>query len=68
MTIQPQGGLPAVKVINLINFKISMGHPTGLLYCPMGQSTALLDNSRDYFNPLAYARKVLLTGSYTLDS
>ncbi len=39
-------GFPAVEVTNLINFKISTGHPLGLLYCHMGQSTALLDNTQ----------------------
>ncbi len=38
-------GFPAVIVTNLINSKILMGHSLGLVYCPMGQSTALLDNT-----------------------
>ncbi len=34
-----------MKVTNLINFKILMGHHMGHLYCPMGRSTVLLDNT-----------------------
>ncbi len=30
-----------MKITNLIHFQILMGHPMELLYCPMGQSTAL---------------------------